>query len=178
MRSEYNGTVDCGAAALAAAEATGNSTLVAAALAEAAARPLRTCYVNQCLCDVDRTRDPTRVTLLPETDANWYDAFAPDLWVPGAWTANYPLAQQYGMAVFWAVSATTSVGMNIVPRSETEQVFSVLMIFFGIMIVSGTAGAARAGGRGAARRGASRTPRPNPLLHSFFRVRARARSTR
>ena len=135
MRSEYNGTVDCGAA------------LVAAAIAEATARPHRTCYVNQCLCNVDVTRDPTAVTLLPETDTRWYDPNAPDLWVPGAWTANYPLAQQYGLAVFWAVSATTSVGMNIMPRSETEQLFSVLMIFFGIMIVRRRSCAARARAR-------------------------------
>ena len=161
MRTEYNGTVDCGAALVAAAEASGNATLVAAAVADAAARPARMCYVNQCLCDVDVTRDPTAVTLLPETDARWYDPYAPDLWVPGAWTANFPLAQQYGLAVFWAVSATTSVGMNIMPRSETEQLFSVLMIFFGIMIVrerereragERASGRTLAGARAAARR--------------------------
>jgi hypothetical protein len=37
--------------------------------------------VNQCLCDVDISRDPTRITILPGTDTTFYD---PDY--PGAWT--------------------------------------------------------------------------------------------
>ena len=42
-------------------------------------RPPRTCFVNQCLCDVDLSRDVTRITLLPGTDSTFYD---PDY--PGA----------------------------------------------------------------------------------------------
>ena len=98
MRSEYGGTAAC---------------------AHEAGRPDRTCFVNQCLCDVDLTRDPTLVTVLNgtvTTDTSWYDPYNPDAWVPPPHFATAGLLDQYFRAVFWAVSASTSVGENIGPR--------------------------------------------------------------
>jgi hypothetical protein len=121
VRLEYNGTAPCPAVP---------------------GRPDRVCFVNHCLCDVDLTRDETRVTVLPETDEGWYDPFMPDIWVPHASLANEPLMRQYWRAIFWAVEATTSIGDNIVPRSTQETIFSTVMILFGLMMYSMIIGSA------------------------------------
>lgn len=56
--------------------------------------------------------------------------------------ANQPVEQQYWIAVMWAVSATTSVGMNIMPKYESEAIFSVVMILLGLVMYSVIIGAA------------------------------------
>jgi hypothetical protein len=84
VRLEYGGTVTC---------------------APEEGRPDRLCFVNQCLCSVDITKDPTLITILTAssspgndthssysseavTDTSWYDPNNPDLWVPPPYMAN------------------------------------------------------------------------------------------
>ena len=59
-----------------------------------------------------------------------------DTWVPFPGYANQPVINQYWWSIFWAVAATTSVGMNIVPKSSDEIIFSVVMILLGLMMYS------------------------------------------
>ena len=40
-------------------------------------RPEITCFVNQCLCYSDITRDASNITVLPESDITWYDPYYP-----------------------------------------------------------------------------------------------------
>ena len=67
---------------------------------------------------------------------------AADGWLPHPATADSSIEQQYWLAIMWAVSATTSVGMNIVPKYETEAIFSVVMILLGLVMYSVIIGAA------------------------------------
>ena len=121
VRLEYNGTVDC---------------------PFESGRPDRTCFINHCLCDVDFTRDSSRITVLNDTDTTWYDADFPDIWVPHAAWANQPVMAQYCRAIMWAVVATTSIGENISPRSVQEHIFTAVMILFGLMMYSMIIGSA------------------------------------
>lgn len=74
VRSEYGGTAAC---------------------APLPGRRDRTCFVNQCLCDVDLSRDPSLVTVINgTTDTTWYDPDNPDLWVPPAFFADLGLMDQ------------------------------------------------------------------------------------
>ena len=102
----------------------------------------RICFVNHCLCDAGLSNDPSRITILPDTDIHWYDVDMPDIWVPHASYANRGIMQQYWRAIFWAVAATTSIGENISPRSLTEHIFSTIMILFGLMMYSMIIGSA------------------------------------
>jgi hypothetical protein len=121
VRLEYNGTVAC---------------------PFESGRPLRTCFINHCLCDVDFTRDSARITVLNDTDTAWYDVDFPDIWVPHASWANQPITAQYCRAIMWAVVATTSIGENISPRSVQEHIFTAVMILFGLMMYSMIIGSA------------------------------------
>lgn len=109
---------------------------------DAPGRPDRVCFVNQCLCDVDLSRDETRITVLPETAPDWYDPHHPDIWVPHPSWANQPVTAQYWRAIMWAVVATTSIGENISPRSVVEHAFTAVMILLGLMMYSMIIGSA------------------------------------
>ena len=65
-----------------------------------------------------------------------------DLWVVHPSLANDPLLTQYWLAMVWAVSATTSVGTNITPKSQEEAIFSAIMILLGLIMYSVIIGAA------------------------------------
>lgn len=116
--SEYNGIESC----------PGNTSM--------------SCFVNQCLCDPNNPTDPSAITVLNDTQVGWYDPNWPDEWVPQPSFANAGLLRQYMFAVYWAVAATTSIGENIVPRSANETAFTMVMIFFGLMMYSMIIGAA------------------------------------
>jgi Cyclic nucleotide-binding domain/Ion transport protein len=102
----------------------------------------RACFVNQCLCT---SSSPSDITFLNGTDATWYDANYPDLFVPVPQLAFAPFIQQYLSSVMFGVAATTSVGANIVPKFTSELVFAIITILFSLMIYSiviGTASSA------------------------------------
>jgi hypothetical protein len=115
VRSEYGGTRECDA-------------LVG--------RPPRTCFVNHCLCDVDLTRDESRITVLNDMDVSWYDPFNPDIWVPHPMHANSGTFEQYTIAFFFSVEITTSVGNNVSPRSVTEYIFTIVAIVVSLIMYS------------------------------------------
>lgn len=87
------------------------------------------CWVNYCVCDMNQQTP----YILNSTDLTWYTPLAPDLWVPTPYSSLYTTEHQYISSFFWAVSAITSVGVNIVPKSMNEYIYSSIVIILGVV---------------------------------------------
>lgn len=101
----------------------------------------RLCFTNLCLCD-PASNDPALRLVLPNTNPRWYDPDNLDLFVVNPAFANQAFEEQYGQAMMFAVSATTSIGQNIVPRDGRESGFAIFIILIGLMLYSLVIGAA------------------------------------
>lgn len=106
---------------------------------EAADGSIGQCYVNLCLCN---TNDPTQYIILDETDVTWYNPYVPDLWVPVPQVASWSVSNKYSHAMWWAVQVTTGIGGDILPMSNTEVIYTMVMTVVGLMMYSVIIGSA------------------------------------
>lgn len=80
------------------------------------------CYVHLCICGHASQSESSRV-VLPGTDVSWYDPFNPDQWVTPPRSASWSISTKYWQSVFWAVTVTTGIGYDILPRSVRRSLY-------------------------------------------------------
>ena len=88
----------------------------------------RTCFANECLY----TGTCPTGSFLGRRDN----------WLPHPAVANYWATEQWMESIFWAVSATTGIGIDIVPVTNGETAFTTLVIIFGLVWYSILVGSA------------------------------------
>lgn len=88
------------------------------------------CWTNLCVCSLQASI-PQDVLLFNTTDVSWYSASNPDEWVPNAYL--FQTTESYFVAFYWAITAITSVGLNIVPRSTNEYIYTIVVILVGVL---------------------------------------------
>ena len=63
-------------------------------------------------------------------------------WVPHPSIISAGILDQYMQAIFWAVTATTGIGYDIIPTTSVEVAFTWVMVFVGLVVYSLVLGSA------------------------------------
>lgn len=88
------------------------------------------CWTNLCVCSPDALV-PQDAYIFNNTDTTWYSQSNPDLWVPSPFL--FQTTSEYTPSFYWGITAITSVGLNIVPRSKQEYIYSSTVILIGVI---------------------------------------------
>ena len=88
------------------------------------------CWTNLCICSSDAVL-PHDILVFNTTNTNWYSGSNPDQWVPTPYL--FQTTEPYFVALYWAITAITSVGMNIIPRSKQEYIYTIVVILIGVL---------------------------------------------
>ncbi|KAH8075650.1 cyclic nucleotide-gated ion channel [Aureococcus anophagefferens] len=64
-----------------------------------------------------------------------------DRWAPYVGFIGRPLKQQYTQAVWWAVQVSTGIGRDIIPRTNGEVAFTILVTIWGMLMYASIIGA-------------------------------------
>ena len=62
-------------------------------------------------------------------------------WTPYTGLKKRPLQEQYTQAFFWAVQVSTGIGRDIIPRTNGQVAFTILVIVFGMLMYASIIGA-------------------------------------